>query len=401
MPLLFFALLLACGGPSGAARDDDAKPADPRTLVEVADVTSGTVGLRLVASAVVESVSQASVIPQAQGIVTKLLVEEGDSVRKGELLAVLESPQLDGAKERAEAEADRAAADLATAERLHGQGALSATELAAARQASRMATLAAQESRKTAGHTRLVAPIAGTVATRAVRFGELAAGQPAFTIVDPAHLRVVVALPERDLARVEVGQTATVTPTSEGAAATSATVARVAPVVDPATGTFRVTLELAEGSSLRPGQFVRAHLQVDAHTDVTVVPRRALAWEDGVASVYVVRDMTAEELAAAAKREDDAAPAEGGFALSLGGEPPKEDAPPEVPGPPRKAVRVRVELGYEDGEVAEVVKGLERGEKVVIVGNDALRDGARVRLPGDPVSSPATTEAAAAKAPAP
>jgi membrane fusion protein (multidrug efflux system) len=391
LPLLLVLGAVACGEGPGAGDDaGSAEVSDPRTLVEVATVAPGDVASRLVASATVESEHQANVVPLAQGIVKRLLVEEGDTVRKGQLLAEIESPQLDAAQDRARAELDRAEADDAAAERLFAQGALSAAERDVARRAVRAARTAVEESRRTGGNTRLTSPIAGTVATRAVRFGEVAAGVPAFTIVDLRALRVVVSLPERDLARVRVGQTAEVLGTTEPPVRGSARVERIAPVVDAATGTFRVTLALEDDAValFRPGQFVSVRVEVDRHAGVPVVPRRALGWEDGLPFVYVVRDMTPEELAEEAKRATKDADEEA------------EDAakPPEpLPGPARKAVRTPVKVGFEDGEVAELLAGVDDGASVVVVGNDSLRDGARVRLPGDPVRE--ASKGAAAEAP--
>jgi membrane fusion protein (multidrug efflux system) len=386
LPLLLGLALTATGCGPGADAPEDAGKAevtDPRTLIEVASVATGEVASRLVASATIESEHQANVVPLAQGVVKRLLVEEGDTVRKGQLLAEIESPQLDAALDRARAELERAEADAEVAERLHAQGAVSAAERDVARRAVRAARTAVDETRRTGGNTRLTSPIAGTVATRAVRFGEVAAGVPAFTIVDLRALRVVVSLPERDLARVRVGQLAEVLGTTEPPVRGSARVERIAPVVDAATGTFRVTLALGEdaAATFRPGQFVSVRVEVDRHTGVPVLPRRALGWEDGAPYVYVVRDMTPEELAAETKKDEADKDGEGDEAAAK---------PEPLPGPARKAVRTPVKVGFEDGDVAEVLSGVATGASVVVVGNDSLRDGARVRLPGDPVRSPAT-----------
>ena len=80
-----------------------------------------------------------------------------------------------------------------------------------------------------------------------------------------------------------------------------------------------------------------------------------------------------------------------GFSFSFGGTA-EEKKPAELPGPWRKAKRVEVKVGYEDGELAEVLSGLDEGASVVTVGNQALRDGARVRLPGDPTVAAADDE---------
>jgi len=425
--LLLMLVLGACqsgpeGGPDGEEKAE-AEP-DPRTLVEVVAVGRGGVGDHIGASAVIESESQASLVPETQGIVTGIYAEEGDTVRKGQLLAVVASPTLDAAYQRAGAELERATADAQAAERLFGQGAISKSEVDTARRALEAARTANEEASRTKGFTRLESPIDGTVAARTLRYGELAAGQPAFTIVDLARLRVIVNLPERDLAKVRVGLPAKLTSAYDAAATGTGVVERVAPVVDAASGTFRVTVRLdapAEGAapapSLRPGQFTSVKIEVDRHENVLTLPRRALVWEEGKSYVFQVVETTKEEeekLAEAAKPkgkdgegEDKAEEAPGmldGFFASFGGGEKDEEDKDELPGPWRKAKRVEVVTGYLEGETAEVISGVEEGASVVTVGNQALRDGARVRLAGDPTNAdtdeakPAATDAGTAGA---
>ncbi|MDP2308765.1 MAG: efflux RND transporter periplasmic adaptor subunit [Pseudomonadota bacterium] len=427
--LLLMLFLGACaGGSEGAAGDEDKaedeREADPRTLVEVAAVGRGSVGDHIGASAVVESEAQASLVPETQGIVTGIYAEEGDTVKKGQLLAVVASPTLDAAYQRAGAELERASADAEAAERLFGQGAISKTEVDTARRALSGARTANEEASRTKGFTRLESPIDGTVAARTLRYGELAAGQPAFTIVDLTRLRVIVNLPERDLAKVRVGLPATLTSAYDAAITGAGSVERVAPVVDPASGTFRVTVRIGDPtevpasgaptepvgaavSPLRPGQFASVKIEVDRHEGVLTAPRRALVWEEGRSYVFTVVETTKEEeekLAAADKPkvegEAPAEPEEPGFLAKLFGGEEEEKKETELPGPWRKAKRVEVAVGYEEGEIAELLSGVEEGASVVVIGNQALRDGARVRLPSDPTIAAKEDEKGEAAGPA-
>ncbi|MFN7143609.1 MAG: efflux RND transporter periplasmic adaptor subunit [Myxococcota bacterium] len=417
MRSLLLALVLgwpiaACAPDGGEPPPDEEKAEtepDPRTLVEVATVSRGSVGDHLGASAVIESEAQASLVPETQGIVTGIYAEEGDAVKKGQLLAVVASPTLDAAYQRATAELERAEADAATAERLFGQGAVSKSEVDTARRALDAAKTAHIEASRTRGFTRLESPIDGTVAVRGLRYGELAAGQPAFTIVDLARLRVVLSLPERDLAKVRTGLTARLTSAYDANATGTGVVERVAPVVDAASGTFRVTVRLdvpAEGAlPLRPGQFASVKIEVDRHENVLTVPRRALVWEEGRSYVFQVVETTKEEeekLAKAGKDGEEKPDEEekGGFSFSFFGGEPEEEKKEELPGPWRKAKRVEVKVGYEDGELAEVLSGVDEGASIVTVGNQALRDGARVRLPGDPTVAATATDGKKAEEPA-
>lgn len=398
--LLILLWLSGCSVSSDGEKDEETDEdaevqQDPRTLVEVASVAPGSVASHLVASATIESEAQTAVMPEAQGVVTEIRVEEGDEVVKGQILAVIASPALDAAFQRASTELERAATECDTAERLFTQGAISRTEVDGARQALKVAKTAHHEASLTRGFTRLTAPISGTIATRGARFGELTGVQPAFTIVDLARLRVVVPLPERDLSRVRAQMPVKLTSAYDAGVTGDGVVERVAPVVDSTSGTFRATVRLLGATTLRPGQFVSAQIEVDRHEDVLTVPRRALVWEEGKAYVFRIAEVTPEEEAEAkklAEKEKGEEKKKGGFSFSFGDE--EEDEEPEIPGPHRKAVRVAVEVGFEDGETAEMKSGVTAGDQVIIVGNQALRDGARVRLPGDP------TTVAAAETPA-
>ncbi len=396
---LIIGFSLACsmsaseGGGEGEGKDKEDKgpPVDPRTLVDVATVAPGTVGDHVVASAAVESEAEAALVPETTGIVTGIYAEEGDTVHKGQLLAVIASPQLDAAYERATAELERATADAQAAERLFAQGAIARTELETAQRALAAARTAHQEASQTRGFTRLESPIDGVVATRSIRFGETAGPTPAYTIVDPGKLRVVVSLPERDLARVRVGQPANVVSAYDENVGASGQVVRVAPVVDTQTGTVRVTVALDPGQTvLRPGQYVSVRIEVARHEGVLTVPRRAVVWEEGQSYVYTLLegpppDEKPEDKEEEKKEEKSA------WSFNFGGEE-EEEKEPEVPGPYRRAHRVGVKLGFEDGTNAEIVEGVAQGEQVVTVGNQALRDDARVRLPSDPVMAKAAEE---------
>lgn len=392
-----FALLfvLACSGEQGEPKEEEAKvQVDPRSLVDVAAVSKGDVGQHLVASGVVESEGQATLVPETAGRVTGIYVEEGEQVKAGQLLAVIASPSLDAAYERASAELQRTDAELSAAQRLFEQGALSKAELEVAIRARAAARTAHEEASKTRGFTRLVAPIDGTVATRSLRYGEMAGGAPAFVIVQLDGLKVAVHLPERELRRIRLDQPATLVSAWDESIKVPGHVSLIAPIVDAASGTFKVTVAVEPGqTALRPGQYASVRIEVDRHQGVLTVPRRGLIWEEGKPLVYKLVEGPPPEDEKEKKEVEEEKPEQmpEWLAKLTGQEPEKEEE--ELPGPYRRAVRTPVEIGYEDGDLVEIVSGLTEGETVIVVGNEALRDDARVRLPGDPtVASEADKE---------
>lgn len=392
---LLFAALSACqmpeGGPPGGMPGAEEKEAvDDRVLVETADAGPGDVSDHLVTTGLLESERQADLVPEANGVVTQLLAEEGDVVKKGQLLAVLANPTLEGAAQRANLELDRIRQDAARAERLHSQGALSDAEHAAALQALELAETSYREATRTRGFTRIEAPFDGVVALRDLRLGEVAGGRRAFQVVDLNALRVVVQLPERDLARVQLGQPVTLEGAYDASATSTGQVLRVSPVVDPATGTARVTIAVDPGqTALRPGQFSRVRIQVDRRDGVLTIPRQALVWEDGEPVAFRVEDAPPEEDEAkegeeGEKKEESPGLAEQIAAFFQGEDEDKKEEEEKPTFPRRVAKKVRLEIGYSDQARVEVRGGLEAGQPVITVGTDGLRDGTAVRLPSDP-----------------
>jgi multidrug efflux pump subunit AcrA (membrane-fusion protein) len=283
-------------------------------------------------------------------------------------------------------------AQLAELEALAAQGAVSAREVRDLGFQLETARASLAETGASARQTRLVAPFDGVVAVRDVRVGEPAgAGKRAFQIVDLSTLRVTASLPERDVQRVAVGQRATLVAAYDDKLTAGATVSRVSPVVDANSGTFQVMLTLDAGAPLRPGQYVSVRLEVDRHAGVLVVPRGALVYDNGRPGLYRVRPAPPEAADEEGKDEKDGAEegdeAGGGWFAGWfgGGEEPEaddDDAPaPEDEGPAEVAERVDVGVGLADALTAEILSGVSEGDRIVVVGQATLKDGARVREP--------------------
>lgn len=371
--------LLACTGQPVADVPGEEMNAVPATVVEVATVAPGAVADRVETTAVIESESQADVVPMAGGTVVKVLVDEGDAVRKGDVLAIVDNVQLESGAERGRQELERVEDSVKRLRDLHTNGAVSDRELADAERLLEATKTTAREATKTYGQTRLVAPFDGVVAARNVHLGAyIAPGVPAFVIVDPEHLRVIASLPERDLGRVHEGQVARLVSAYDSKLTSTGSVSRLSPVVQSTSGTFRVTISLPQDqTALRPGQFVSIGLEVDRHDGVLVAARKALVYEDGEPVIYRMipapppeADTDSPEVAEAASPASwwpfGAADAEAK---------PKE----EVDTTPKfVAERAPVKIGLVDADQAEILEGITAGDQLIVVGQTNLRDGAPV-----------------------
>ena len=104
-------------------------------------------------------------------------------------------------------------------------------------------------------------------------------------------------MPERDLAELKEGQSVDIRAAYNDENTVNGTVERIAPVVDPTTGSVRVFINVEEGQSLlRPGQFVKAQVEVARHEDTIVLPKEAVVYEDGAPIAYMVTEAPEEPI---------------------------------------------------------------------------------------------------------
>lgn len=352
------------------------KKVEAATVVELEAVATGSVSDLLLTSALVESEHAANLVPSATGVVLSIHKDEGDTVKRGDLLAVLENVSLDAGAERARAEVTKLEAQATEMEALFARGAVSQREVEDLQYQLQSARTSRREASRSHGNTRLTAPFDGVVASRTVKIGELASsGAAAFSIVDLSALRVIASLPERDVARVSVGQTARLVSAYDEELFAAGTVERVAPIIDASSGTFRVTIGLEDGqTALRPGQFVSVEVEVDRHQDVVVVPRRALVYEDGEPIIYRKAPRPPEEETDEGTEE---VAKKGGWGKP---EPEGEEEEPAKPSP-WVAERVALEIGLTDAVWVEVTEGLAVEDEIIVVGQSNLRDGAPITTP--------------------
>lgn len=309
--------------------------------VVVERVGRGPLEARIEASSTIEAELQVTVHAESTGRLIALAVEEGARVAAGARIARIRADVQAAGLDRARTQLEEAQRELKTVERLRGQGFASDDEHERAKLAYETALLDVRDRRRDVGNTVVTAPFAGTITERMVSEGAfVTTGQSLVTVTDFGTLVARVYLPEKELDRVAVGQAARVRGKAVGTRQGDGRVARIAPVVDPATGTFKVTVALPESDpgtapTFLPGMYATLLLTTDRVEDALRVPKRALVRDDDAVYVFVT--------------EDD------------------------------RAKRVDIELGLEDGAWAEVKGGLAEGASVVVEGQSGLKDGAVIR----------------------
>ena len=226
----------------------------------------------------------AAIYARSPGIVEQIFVDLGSRVKAGQLLGRLESTDQSIALAQAR---DRHADASVQAERqrkLKTAGVVTQADSERVELDLRAATLGLQKAQRDYELTRIVAPFGGVVTGRSARIGRLvASGDSLFHLTALAPVLAAVRLPETSAFGVKLGAEADVVgPRDEKA---RARVVRASPVIDPASGTREVILQLTAGDRLPPGSSVTVRIGSEARR-VVAVPREAigegyaLVWDD-------------------------------------------------------------------------------------------------------------------------
>jgi multidrug resistance efflux pump len=349
-PMLLACALTACGEAAGLEDDrpeggaSGGRDVERETLVVVEPLRIGPVRDEVVVSAKVASRASVSVFPKLSSLpVTKVAVEAGDRVDAGELLASLFDQDLQLAARSAEATHDetlrtvernqidldqarqavtsaervaqKAAEDLA---RLAGLGDLATRQevddarmtadnaaddlrvaqfaersaqitLELSRIAAQKADIAAQRARNDLAYTQIRSPIGGVVSQRNIELGELTSmSAPMFVVVDTEDLVLDLRVPQDSLGRLTAGQPVEARAVTMPDTLFHGRIRAVNPVLDETVGTVQVVVDLEPAPRLAPGLFCEARIITSARDDALLVSKRAVLYEDDQAVLFAV-----------------------------------------------------------------------------------------------------------------
>lgn len=327
-----------CRDSGASPKKDAAKAQEASIPVEIARPARRELLATYSGTATLEAEADADVVAKVQGEVQRLLVEEGDQVRAGEVLAVLDGRQLRLEVAQARAELAKLERDYRRQIELNERGLVAAGAFEGLRYD--LETLRAKHdlAELQLSYTEIRAPFAGVVARRNVRLGQTV--QPnavLFRVTDPSPLKAQVFIPERELKRLKTGQAASVQVDAVPGRTFIARVSLVSPTIDIQSATFKTTLEVADPSGeLRPGMFARVGIVFERKPDALQIPRVALVETDGERSVFVVQNGVARQRS--------------------------------------------VNTGLADAGNIEIIGGLAGDEQVIVVGQSGLKDGNKVRV---------------------
>ena len=289
--LFFLALTAAAASGCRDTKPDTAAAIPPAISVTQTDASKpAATGQVLTISAPLIVEHQVDVMAQRDGIVATVSAESGNRVRAGTVLARLDDRQLTANLEAAraktrsiaadlrnwEAEAEVLKADYARAQRMWDEKLLAEEQLQHAKykaESDQWDILRVKEQFNTAKQeehslelevekTRIMAPFGGLVARRYVRQGQsVNKGDRLFWVTAEGPLRVRFTLPEKFLGRLKKGQELPITSPDLPAAAHSAKIVELSPVIDPSSGTIEVLAQITGSrGDLRPGMSVEVHI---------------------------------------------------------------------------------------------------------------------------------------------
>ena len=343
-------------------------PRAPMT-VELAAITRGDVAAHLTVVGNLVGEQTVDVAPKTGGRLVSVSVQLGDRVRRGQTIAKVEDREIVEQVRSAEASAEVAKAtirqreaDLRVAEvnfdrskNLYGRQLLAKQALddAESRYLSAQAQIdlskaqlmqneaRLEELRINLQNTTVVSPIDGFVGRRNVDAGAMVSqNQPIVSVVEIGRLRLVAAVIEKDLRMVSAGDVADVEVDAYPGDHFRGRIARVAPVLDPATRTALMEVEIPNPDfRLKPGMYARVSLTIEEHKGALVAPKQAVIDFENQRGVW----MTTDE---------------------------------------NRARFVPVELGIEDADRIEIQSGLKEGDRIVSVGATAVRNGDQLLIAG-------------------
>ena len=334
-----FAILaaaLSCGnfGAKDAAAPSGLQPAEEMIPnVEIAVAEARLVPQESVYASTVEAYAVNNIMPQSGGRIRKINVEVGDYVQKGQVLAEMDRIQL----EQLELQVKNDEVEYERLKSLYEEGGVSQSDFEAAELGYKVRK---SNYNNVLENTILRSPITGYVSARNFDRGDMfGMSAPIFTVQQVVPVKLLVGISESEYTKVKKGDAVTLTADAIPGRTFSGKVERLYPVIDAATHTFKAEVVVPNTDKvLRPGMYARVTVNFGNRKSV-IVPDKCLVKQEGTGTrfIYVLR----------------------------------EDSTVSY---------IPVTVGRHMGAEYEIVAGLQDGDKVVVKGQAALKDGVKVNV---------------------
>ena len=315
----------------------DEKPAVP---VEVVSVSRGDIQQTYQTITTLEAEKDADVVARSSGLVQEILVEEGDMVEKGQLMAQLDVEQLSLEVAQLSATSKKLKKELERQTSLYARKLGSSDTLDRAKFEYESQLAQYKLSKLKLNYASIKAPISGIVTERMVKQGNfINNNDKLFSIVDPSSLVAVLHLPEKELSNVQKNQQILLAMDALNNQVILGSIDRIRPLIDKSTGTFKVVAKLDNpNNKLQSGMFGKVEVVFDMHADSLLLEQQAVITQDNRSHVFVVRD--------------------------------------------EKAIQTPVSIGFKHNGILEITDGLKENDQVITTGQQILKHDTRVEVIG-------------------
>ncbi len=320
-------------GKKGKNKDDKKTEAVP---VQVVKPKIGDISSFLLFSSNVDSEKVVNVYPLTYGIITKIQKDEGQQVKKGGILAILDDREATLAERKADINYKNLKAEYERKKEIFERNMISKETFERLKFNMDTAKLEWEQAKLLLSYTRITSPIDGIVTRRYVKAGnKINTSQLVFTVVQDKEKIAVVNIPEQELHALFLNQKVEI---YSGKMKSMGLVKRISPAIDPDSGTFKVTVDVNDKEGIfAVGQFVNVKIIKKVHANAVLLTKDAIVYEGGRMFVFVVNN---ENL----------------------------------------AIKKPVQLGFEEGNRVEVTKGVEKDERVVTAGKSSLKHKTLVKV---------------------
>ncbi|MBS1272222.1 MAG: Macrolide export protein MacA [Candidatus Marinimicrobia bacterium] len=361
LPMMVIASLLSCSNDSAG----EEASVEEVVAVELFTAKHGTVHRSLNLLGNVKGKQEVRIFSKIPDRITSMNVEMGDSVRKGDLLAVVQNNSLKSRVKQVQANLEQAQAQQDNLEneyqrilRLYNENAVSQqqydgtkTQLEATRAQVRSLQEALNQAKSQLGDTYIRSPLNGIVGQRFLEEGDMAAGQmPVVTVVQMDTVKVAVNIVERYANDVRTGLESVITVKALPDTSFKGTVSKISPVIDPLSRMIAAEIRIPNPNSLlRPGMFAEVTIYLETRENTITIPKYAVLQKTELVQDELGRQQILRENHVYTVDND-------------------------------RAYYRTIETGIEEEGLVEVTSGLSSGEKVVLIGQSNLEDSSKVRI---------------------
>lgn len=289
----------------------------------------------------VASSEEARLAFKVGGVINKVYVKEGQTVRKGQLLATLDLTEIDAQVNQAQFSADKSERDMKRIQNMVRDTAATLEQLQNATTGHEVAQQNLKIAKFNQSYAKIISPIAGTVTQKMINEGELiGANNPAFLLASN-HKNdwvVRVGVSDKDWARIKMGDKASVSLDAYPNEPFSGTISNLAQSADPASKLYEIEVKInPAGKRFANGLYAKVNLIPSQSRNYAVIPVEAVIEGNGENAFVFINNHG-------------------------------------------KAKRIPIKIGYLDGENVLITNGLEDISEVVTAGSAYLTEGASLLI---------------------